>query len=154
MRAFWVVAATVGLVASALLHLLSFTRGGNAVGDGVLWGLGVGAFVLALAMVARLRRASVVGRGRWGRLALLDGRAMVRAVPSGLRVMLVGTALYAWMNFVLCRMIELPPDVQPVLTLRVATGHLIFFFLVPLVFFRFVAPVLEANSSSQTPSHP
>jgi len=154
MRAFWVVAATVGLVASALLHLLSFMRGGSAVGDGVLWVLGVGAFILALAMVTRLRRASVVGRGRWGRLALLDGRAMVRAVPSGLRVMLVGTALYAWMNFVLCRMIELPPDVQPVLTLRVATGHLIFFFLVPLVFFRFVAPVLEANSSSQTPSHP
>jgi hypothetical protein len=25
---------------------------------------------------------------------------------------------------------------------------------VPLVFFRFVAPVLEANSSAQTPSHP
>src|SRR5262252_6797176 len=116
MRAFWVVAATVGLVASALLHLLSFTR--------------------------------------WGRLALLDGRAMVRQVPSGLRVMLVGAALYAWMNFVLCRMIELPPEMQPALTLRMATGHLIFFFLVPLVFFRFVAPVLDAKSSAETPSHP
>jgi hypothetical protein len=154
MRAFWVVTATAGLVASALLHLLSFTRAGSAVGDGVMWGLGAGAFVLALAMVARLRRASVVGRGRWRRLALLDGRAMVRAVPSGLRVMLVGAALYAWMNFVLCRMIELPPEMQPPIALRMATGHLIFFFLVPLVFFRFVAPVLEANSSAQTPSHP
>jgi len=154
MRACWVVAATAGLVASALLHLLSFTRGGSAVGDGVTWGLGVSAFVLALAMVARLRRASVVSHGRWGRLALLDGRAMVRAVPPGLRVMLVGAALYAWMNFVLCRMIELPPEMQPVLTLRMATGHLIFFFLVPLVFFRFVASALEANASAHTPSHP
>jgi ABC-type enterobactin transport system permease subunit len=154
MRAFWVVAATGGLVASALLHLLSFARAGSAVGDRVIWGLGVSAFVLALAMVARLRRASAVGRGRWGRLALLDWRMMVRAVPPGLRVMLVGAVLYAWMNFVLCRMIELPPDVQPAITLRMATGHLIFFFLVPLVFFRFVAPALEVNSSAETPSHP
>lgn len=154
MRAFWVVAATVGLVASALLHLLSFTSAGSAVGDSVMWGLGLSAFVLALAMVARLRRASTVGRGRWGRLALLDWRLMLRAVPPGLRVMLVGAALYAWMNFVLCRMIELPPDGQRAITLRMATGHLIVFFLVPLVFFRFVAPVLEANSSAETPSHP
>jgi hypothetical protein len=154
MRRFWVVAATAGLVASALLHLLSFTRAASMVGDGVMWGLGVGAFVLALAMVARLRRASTVGSGRWGRLAFLDGRAMVRAVPSGLRVMLVGAALYAWMNFVLCRMIEPPPEGPSTITLRMATGHLIFFFLVPLVFFRFVAPALEANASAETPSHP
>jgi hypothetical protein len=154
MRRFWVVAATAGLVASALLHLLSFTRAASVVGDGVMWGLGVGAFVLALAMVARLRRASTVGRGRWGRLVFLDGRAMVRAVPSGLRVMLVGAALYAWMNFVLCVMLEVPASAQPAITLRMGTGHLIFFFLVPLVFFRFVPEGAEATRAPGGPSRP
>src|SRR5262249_10972448 len=124
MRAFWLVAATAGLVASALPPPPPFTRAGGAGGGQRRWGAGPGASVLALAMVARLRRASTVGRGHWGRLALLDWRLMLRAVPPGLCVMLVGAALYAWMNFVLCRMIELPPDGQRAITLRMATGHL------------------------------
>jgi hypothetical protein len=146
--------AAAGFMISALLHLLSFTPWASAAGERAVWALGLGAFLLALAMVARLRRVSVVGRGRWGRFALLDWRGMVTAVPPGLRFMIVGAALYAWMNFVLCVMIEVPAAAQAAITLRMATGHLLFFFLIPLVFFRFVTPGLEATRTTQEPSRP
>ena len=96
--------------------------------------LGSGA---AAVMVARLRRTAVIGR-RWARVAVYDWRALVRAVPPGLQLLVVGAALYAWMNFVLCLLLDLPAEAQAAITLRMASGHLIFFFLVPLVFFRWV----------------
>jgi hypothetical protein len=79
---------------------------------------------------------------------------MVGFVPPGLRFLIVGAALYAWMNFVLCVMLEVPPAAQAAITLRMASGHLIFFFLVPLVFFRFVEPGLEAARTTGGVSHP
>lgn len=135
--------AAAGFAVSAGLHLLSFTRWGAVAGERTIWALGIVAFVLALAMVARLQRTGAPGR-RWGRVALLDWRGMVGFVPPGLRFLIVGAAMYAWMNFVLCLMLEVPPGAQAAITLRMASGHLIFFFLVPLVFFRFVEPELEA----------
>ena len=75
-------------------------------------------------------------------------------MPPGLRFLLVGAALYAWMNFVLCVMLEVPPAAQAAITLRMASGHLIFFFLVPLVFFRFVEPGPETERAAGAPSRP
>ena len=84
-------------------------------------------------------RSSRVTLGRrWARVAVYDWRGLVRAVPPGLQLLVVGAALYAWMNFVLCLLLDLPAAAQPAITLRMASGHLIFFFLVPLVFFRWV----------------
>jgi hypothetical protein len=154
MRRLPLVAAVAGFTASALLHLLSFTPWGAEAGGRAVWVLGVGAFLLALTILARLRRAEGVGQGRWGRLALLDWRAMIAAVPPGLRFMVVGTAVYAWMNFVLCVMIEVPAPARTAITLRMASGHLIFFFLVPLIFFRFVEPGLAAARSGHEGPHP
>jgi hypothetical protein len=145
--------AAAGFAVSAALHLLSFTPWGVVVGERTIWALGIVAFWLALAMVARLRRTGALGR-RWGRVALLDWRVMVGVVPPGLRFLIVGAALYAWMNFVLCVMLEVPPAVQAAITLRMASGHLIFFFLVPLVFFRFVEPGLAAARTVGGASHP
>jgi hypothetical protein len=145
--------AAAGFAVSAALHLLSFTRWGAVAGERTIWALGIVAFVLALAMIARLQRAGVPGR-RWGRLALLDWRGMVGFVPPGLRFLIVGGAMYAWMNFVLCVMLEVPAAAQAAITLRMASGHLIFFFLVPLVFFRFVEPGLEAARTAREVSHP
>jgi hypothetical protein len=105
-------------------------------------------------MVARLRRSATLGRRRWGRLAFLDWRGMVRSVPPGLRFLIVGAALYAWMNFVLCVMLEVPASAQPAITLRMGTGHLLFFFLVPLVFFRFVPEGAEATRAPGEASRP
>lgn len=154
MRPLCLVLAVAGFVVSAALHLLSFAPWAAVADERAIWVLGVAAFLLALAMVARLRRSTTLGRGRWGRLGLLDWRGMVRSVPSGLRFALVGAALYAWMNFVLCLMLDGPPPPQAAITLRMATGHLIFFFLVPLVFFRFVAEGLEAPGAAGGPSRP
>ena len=129
--------AAAGFAAAAALHVLSFTPWARLAGEGAVWALGALVFVLAAAMIARLRRTAAVGR-RWGRVAVHDWRALVRAVPRGLQLLVVGAALYAWMNFILCRMLGAGPLQQSAITLRMASGHLLFFFLVPLVFFRWV----------------
>ena len=80
---------------------LSFTPWAALPGERAVWALGALVFVLAAVMVARLRSTAALGR-RWGRVAVYDWRALVRAVPPGLQLLVVGAALYAWMNFVLC----------------------------------------------------
>jgi hypothetical protein len=137
MRVIRLWSAAAGFALAAALHLLSFTPWAVAPGEGAAWALGTLAFVLAAAMVARLRRRTTIGR-RWGRVAVHDWRVLVRTVPPGLQLLVVGTALYAWMNFILCLMIEGGALPQSAISLRMASGHLLFFFLVPLVFFRWV----------------
>jgi hypothetical protein len=131
----WLAAA--GFVASAALHFLSFTPWASLPGERTVWALGALVFVLAAVMVTRLRRTAALGR-RWGRVAVYDWRALVSKVPPGLQLLVVGAALYAWMNFVLCLLTSPHALPQGAITLRMASGHLIFFFLVPLVFFRWV----------------
>jgi hypothetical protein len=75
-------------------------------------------------------------------------------VPPPLQLLVVAAALYAWMNFVLCLMLDVPPEAQPAITLRMASGHLIFFFLVPLVYFRWAEPALEALRATGAPPRP
>jgi|SRR3989337_2728043 len=144
----WLAAA--GFVASAALHFLSFTPWAALPGERAVWALGALVFVLAAVMVARLRRMAALGR-RWGRVAVYDWRALVRKVPPGLQLLVVGAALYAWMNFVLSVMLEPGAQAQGAITLRMASGHLIFFFLVPLVFFRWVEPGLIALGTAAAP---
>jgi hypothetical protein len=144
----WVAAA--GFAASAALHLLSFTPWAALPGERAVWALGALVFVLAAMMVARLRSTAVLGR-RWGRVAVYDWRALVSKVPPGLQLLVVGAALYAWMNFVLCLMLEPGAQARGAITLRMASGHLIFFFLVPLVFFRWVEPGLMAPGTVPAP---
>jgi hypothetical protein len=137
MRLICLWSAAAGFAATAALHVLSFTPWAALAGEGAVWALGAAVFALAAAMVARLRRTAAIGR-RWGRMAVHDWRVLVRAVPPGLQLLVVGAALYAWMNFILCLMLEPGPQPQSAITLRMASGHLLFFFLVPLVFFRWV----------------
>ena len=144
----WLAAA--GFIASAALHFLSFTPWAALPGERAVWALGVLVFVLAAVMVARLRSAAALGR-RWGRVAVYDWRALVSKVPPGLQLLVVGAALYAWMNFVLCVMLEPGAQAQGAIALRMASGHFIFFFLVPLVFFRWVEPRLGANRAAAAP---
>lgn len=138
----WLAAA--GFAAGAALHFLSFTPWAALPGERPVWALGALVFALAVVMVARLRRTASLGR-RWGRVAVYDWRSLVRAVPPGMQLLVAGAALYAWLNFVLCFLLEpsaLPPGA---ITLRMASGHLIFFFLVPLVYFRWVDAAHEAD---------
>ena len=153
MRTMWVWLAAAGFVGSAALHLVSFTPWAAQPGARAVWALGALVFVLAAVMVARLRGTAALGR-RWRRVAVYDWRALVRRVPPGLQLLVVGAALYAWMNFVLCLLLD--PSALPAgaVTLRMASGHLMFFFLVPLVFFRWVDGAREAGPSFTGPPHP
>ena len=137
MRTFCLWLAAAGFVTSAALHFLSFTPWAALPGERAVWVLGALVFVLAAVMVARLRSGAALGR-RWGRVAIYDWRTLISKVPPGLQLLVVGAALYAWMNFVLCLLLEPAALPQGAVTLRMASGHLIFFFLVPLVFFRWV----------------
>jgi len=132
------------------MHLLSFTPWATLPGERAVWALGALVFVLAAVMVARLRSTAALGR-RWGRVAVYDWRALVSKVPSGLQLLVVGAALYAWMNFVLCLLLEPAALPQGAVTLRMASGHLIFFFLVPLVFFRWVDGAHYADPAAARP---
>ena len=147
----WLAAA--GFVATAALHFLSFTPWAALPGERAVWALGALVFVLAAVMVARLRSTAALGR-RWGRVAVHDWRALVRAVPPGLQLLVVGAALYAWMNFIMCLLLE--PSALPhgAITLRMASGHLIFFFLVPLVFFRWVDGAQGTDPALAKPPRP
>ena len=91
--------AAIGFLASAAAHLLSFTPWARLLGERTIWTLEVGVFLLALWMIARLRRTAAIRR-QWGRVAVHDWRGLVAAVPPGLRFLVIGAALYAWMNFV------------------------------------------------------
>ncbi|MDO8614351.1 MAG: hypothetical protein Q7T33_01265 [Dehalococcoidia bacterium] len=144
----WLAAA--GFVASAALHFLSFTPWAALPGERAVWALGALVFVLAAVMVARLRSTAALGR-RWGRVAVHDWRALVSKVPPGLQLFVVGAALYAWMNFVLCLLLDPDAQAQGAITLRMASGHLIFFFLVPLVFFRWVDGAQGADPAAARP---
>jgi hypothetical protein len=139
-----------GFVVSAALHFLSFTPWAALPGDRAVWALGALVFVLAAVMVVRLRRTAALGR-RWGRVAVYDWRALVRKVPPGLQLLVVGAALYAWMNFVLCLLTSSQALPRGAITLRMSSGHLIFFFLVPLVFFRWVEPGLMEPRPAAAP---
>ena len=153
MRAICLWLSAAGFVASAALHLLSFTPWADLPGERAVWALGALVFGLAAVMVARLRNTAALGR-RWGRVAVYDWRALVRRVPPGLQLLVVGAALYAWMNFVLCLLLEPAALPQGAIALRMASGHLIFFFLVPLVYFRWVEGTHDAESAAAKPSRP
>lgn len=156
--------ATLGFVASALLHLVTFTTLVPPPRDGVALALFGGAFVPLIAMLIRLR-AAPVGPARW--------RAVVALVPSGIRTLIVGVVLYTLMNLVLSLLLtggttteavgekrylveaghreeisQEEYDLHRRLTIRLLTGHLLLFYLVPLIYFRF------ADSRLREPSAP
>jgi hypothetical protein len=92
-------------------------------------------------------------------------RAVVGLVPSGARMLIVGVVLYTLMNLVFSLMLtggvtaevvgdkhyltdgghreevsREEYDVYRRLTIRLLSGHLLLFYLVPLTYFRFVDP--------------
>ena len=153
--------ATAGFIASAVLHLSTFFSRLPPPGDGLALALFAGAFVPLVAMLIRLRGAVPPSPG--GRM--VGVRAVVGLVPSGARMLIVGVVLYTLMNLVFSLMLtggvtaeavgdkhylidagrreEVSRDEYDVfrrLTIRLLSGHLLLFYLVPLTYFRFVDP--------------
>jgi hypothetical protein len=153
--------ATAGFIASAVLHLSTFFSRLPPPGDGLALALFAGAFVPLVAMLIRLRGAVPPSPG--GRM--VGVRAVVGLVPSGARMLIVGVVLYTLMNLVFSLMLtggvtaeavgdkhylidagrreevsREEYDVYRRLTIRLLSGHLLLFYLVPLTYFRFVDP--------------
>jgi hypothetical protein len=127
-------AASVGLVASALAHLLSFVPLGARVPDTLVVVLFAGALALLVLMLARLRRAAPAHA--WRRVEVYDWRALARRVPGPVRGVIAATAAYALLNFGLAVLAEAG-------ALRIASGHGLLFYLIPWVYFRHVEPTLS-----------
>lgn len=131
----FLIIATAGFVASALLHLATFTRLPLPGADALALGLLAGAFLTLVAMLVRLRRAGAPTR-EWRTLRVYEWRALAACVPPPLRVALFGVVLYTALNFVLSLLLEGERRAN----LRLLSGHLLLFYLLPLLYFRFVDP--------------
>jgi hypothetical protein len=130
-------AAAAGFGASALMHLATFTPLGARIADGWVLALFAGAFVLLGAMLIRLRRADTPAR-RWKHLRIYDWRELARRVPLPLRGLMAATAAYSVLNLGLSLLSEAG-------SLRIASGQLLLFYLIPLLYFRFVDPAPPGN---------
>ncbi len=131
----FLVLATAGFVTSALLHLATFTPLPLPGADALALGLLAGAIVTLVAMLARLRRAGAPTR-EWRKLRVYEWRALAACVPAPLRVALFGVVLYTAMNFVLSLLL----GGERRANVRLLSGHLLLFYLIPLLYFRFVDP--------------
>lgn len=122
-------AAAVGFGASALMHLASFTPLSERIRDGWVLALFAGAFALLGVMLVRLRRADTPER-QWKHFRVYDWRAVAGRVPPAFRGLVAATAAYSVLNFGLSLLAEAG-------SLRIASGQLLLFYLIPLVYFRF-----------------
>jgi hypothetical protein len=149
--------SAAGFALSALLHLATFTPAASRLGEGVVLALFALAFAPLSAMLARLRRAAPTRQ--WRRLRVYDWRAVAALVPGGPRVLVAATGLYVVMNLGLSLLLVAGESVSAeehrAVTLRLLSGHLLLFYLLPLVYFRFVDPRRGAlGAAASAPTHP
>ena len=140
------VTATAGFVASAALHLATFTPFPPAHAAAVALVLFAGAFVLLAALIVRLREAGTPARGQ-GAIRMVEWRSLVALIPPGARRAGVAVLVYVLMNLALS--LFLIDD--SVGSVRLLSGHLLLFYLIPLMYFRFVEPRLRDGGE---PPHP
>lgn len=140
------VSATTGFIASAALHLATFTPfPPSYVAAGALV-LFAGAFALLAALIVRLREAGAPARGR-GTIRMVEWRGLVDHIPMGARRVGVAVVAYVLMNLALS--IFLIDD--SIGSVRLLSGHLLLFYLIPLMYFRFVEPRLRDGGAPPRP---
>jgi hypothetical protein len=140
------ITATAGFVASAALHLATFTPFPPAHAAAVALVLFAGAFVLLAALIVRLRETATPARGQ-GTIRMVEWRSLVALIPPGARRAGVAVLVYVLMNLALS--LFLIDD--SVGSVRLLSGHLLLFYLIPLMYFRFVEPRLRDGGD---PPHP
>jgi len=162
-------AATAGFVLAALLHLSTFAAIPYELAEAMSLALVTGAVALLILVFRRLGRGGAPTRP-WlgGRLTVYEWRPLAALVPDPIRWLVLATALYAMMNFALSVMagggvtaseeggklyLTSPGEERRLvsreefaahrrLSARLYSGHLLLFYLLPLVYFRFVDPRL------------
>jgi len=129
------VAATGGFAAGAALHLATFTPFPPAYAAAIALALFAGAFALLVAMVVRLREAGAPARGE-GAVRVVEWRRLVALVPEGPRHAAVAVIAYVILNLGLSLFLA----EEGVGSVRLLSGHLLLFYLIPLMYFRFIEP--------------
>jgi len=140
------IAATGGFVASAALHLATFTPFPPAYAAAGALVLFAGAFALLAALIVRLREAGAPARGR-GAIRMVEWRGLAALIPAGARRAGVAVVAYVLMNLALS--LFLIDD--SVGSVRLLSGHLLLFYLIPLMYFRFVEPRLRDGDGPSRP---
>ena len=140
------VTATAGFVASAALHLATFTPFPPAHAAAIALVLFAGAFALLAALIVRLRETATPARGQ-GTIRMVEWRSLAPSSPRGPRRAGVAVVGYVLMNLALS--LFLIDD--SVGSVRLLSGHLLLFYLIPLMYFRFVEPRLRDGGE---PPHP
>jgi hypothetical protein len=141
------VAATLGFAASAALHLATFTPFPSAYAAAVALLLFAGAFVLLAALIVRLREADAPARGQ-GAIRIVEWRRLLALIPEGPRRAGGAVIGYVLMNLVLSLVLLGDEGVGSV---RLLSGHLLLFYLIPLMYFRFVEPRLRDGGGPPRP---
>ena len=141
------IAATAGFAASAVLHLATFTPLPPARAAAIALGLFAGAFALLAALIVRLREAGAPARGQ-GAIRMVEWRRLVAVIPQGPRRAAMAVIAYVLMNLVLSLLLLGDEGVGSV---RLLSGHLLLFYLIPLMYFRFVEPRLRDGGGRSRP---
>jgi len=139
-------AATAGFAASAALHLATFTRFPPAYAAAIALVLFAGAFTLLAALIVRLREAGAPARGQ-GAIRVVEWRGLLALIPAGPRHAGLGVVGYVLMNLALSLLLT---D-EGVGSVRLLSGHLLLFYLIPMMYFRFVEPRLSDGAGPPRP---
>jgi hypothetical protein len=97
-------------------------------------------------MLVRLRDAGAPLRGR-GTVRMVDWRRLAALVPEGPRRAALAVVIYVLMNLALC-LLFLDEGAGSV---RLLSGHLLLFYVIPLLYFRFVDPRLRDGGGRSDP---
>lgn len=140
------VTATAGFAASAALHLATFTPLPPAYAAAIALVLLAGAFLLLAAMIVRLRESGAPARGQ-GTVRVVEWRALLARIPRGPKHAALAVIAYVLINLGLCLLL----GDEGAASVRLLSGHLLLFYLIPLMYFRFVEPRLRDGGGPSQP---
>jgi hypothetical protein len=140
------IAATAGFAASAALHLASFTPFPPATAAAIALALFAVALLLLAATIVRLRDAGAPVRGQ-GTVRVVEWRRLLALVPEGPRRAGLAVVAYVMANLGLSLLV----GDEGTGSVRLLSGHLLLFYLIPLMYFRFVEPRLRDGGGRSDP---
>jgi hypothetical protein len=140
------VTATAGFAASAALHLATFTPLPPAYAAAIALVLLAGAFLLLAAMIVRLRESGAPARGQ-GTVRVVEWRALLARIPRGPKHAALAVIVYVLINLGLCLLL----GDEGAASVRLLSGHLLLFYLIPLMYLRFVEPRLRDGGGPSQP---
>ena len=97
-------------------------------------------------MIVRLRESGAPARGR-GTVRMVEWRVLLAQIPRGPKHAAVAVIAYVLMNLGLCLLL----GDEGAASVRLLSGHLLLFYLIPFMYFRFVEPRLRDGGGPSQP---